>query len=370
MCDIKQRLWIISELFPPEETSTAYIMGEIADAFSSKYHVGIICGPEVYDKSRKAIQTDFEYGNYQIYRAEIKPYNKNSIIGKARSFLSTSYSLFKLAKNLIKEGDKVLLVTNPAPLIVLMSRLRRKRQFEFNILVHDVFPENTKAAGISIPFFGFVKSRFDKAYASADSLIALGRDMKYVLERKTKGNVPIHIIENWGDFDGISPVDMPVSDRILLEYAGNIGRVQGLEEIVSELPAEVELHIYGSGALEQKLRDLHKPNVYFHGPYSRAEQTRVLGACNICLVTLNDCMYGLGTPSKTYNILAAGRPILYFGPDNSEIALLIEEHDIGYCGWPERWNLNDLRRKGQNARTIGAKFYTKQAILNKFIEVI
>ena len=26
----KQRLWIVSELFPPEETSTGYIMGEIA----------------------------------------------------------------------------------------------------------------------------------------------------------------------------------------------------------------------------------------------------------------------------------------------------------------------------------------------------
>ncbi len=370
MSDLKQRLWIISELFPPEETSTAYIMGEIANALSSKYQVGVLCGPEIYDKSRKVNRCISKQGNYQIYRAEVKIYNKNSIIGKGKSFLSTSFSLYHLAKNHIKDGDKVLMVTNPAPLVVLMSRLRKKRQFELNILVHDVFPENTKAARLTLPLYGMIKSMFDKAYMKADSLIAIGRDMSDVLSHKTKGKVPIHIIENWGNFESITPIEMPESKKVILEYAGNIGRVQGLEEIVSELPDDIELHFYGSGALEQRLKDKQKPNVYFHGAYSRNEQTKVLGASNICLVTLNDCMYGLGTPSKTYNILAAGRPILYFGPQNSEIALLIKEHGIGYCGWPEQWDISVLREMGRKARAVGEKFYTKQIILNKFIEVI
>lgn len=370
MGDTKQRLWIISELFPPEETSTAYIMGEIANALSAKYQVGVICGPEVYDKSRKTTNGDYQQGNYQIYRADVKTYNKNSVSGKAKSFLATSLSLYCLAKKYIKAGDKVLMVTNPAPLVVLMSRLRKKRQFELNILVHDVFPENTKAAGLTLPFYGVIKSRFDRAYANADYLIAIGRDMKEVLANKTAGKVPIRIIENWGDFDGISTVEMPKSDKIILQYAGNIGRVQGLEKIVDELPKDIDLHFYGSGALEQSLKDKHIPNVYFHGPYSRNEQTEILGSSNICLVTLNDYMYGLGTPSKTYNILAAGRPILFFGPENSEIALLIKEHNIGYCGWPERWDFDELKNMGKKAREIGVRFYTKQAILKKFIEAI
>lgn len=370
MADRRQRLWIITELFPPEETSTAYIMGEIADVLSTKYKVGVICGPEIYDKSRKISKVDFHQGNYQIYRAEVKTYNKNSIIGKGKSFLSTSLSLYHLAKKYIQRGDKVLMVTNPAPLIVLMSRLRKRRQFDLNILVHDVFPENISAAGLTLPFYSMIKSLFDKAYSNADSLIAIGRDMKDVLLQKTRGKVPIHIIENWGDFEGIKPIEMPEMNKIILEYAGNIGRVQGLEKIVTELPEDIELHFYGSGALEQFLKDKQKSNVYFHGPYSRNEQTEILGASNICLVTLNECMYGLGTPSKTYNILAAGRPILYFGPPNSEIALLISEHNIGYCAWPERWDIDELREKGRNAREIGAKLYTKEVVLNKFIDII
>lgn len=370
MTSSKQRLWIISELFPPEETSTAYIMGEIAVALSYKYDVGVICGPEVYDKSRKCPLSTFNNDNITIRRASTKNYNKNTIIGKASSFLLVTSALYRLAQRLVKPNDKVLLVTNPAPLVVMMSRLRKKRNFELNILVHDVFPENTKAAGLSVPFYGAIKSLFDKAYSGADQLIVLGRDMKEVMELKTSRKVPVSIIENWGDFEGISPTNLPESEKIILEYAGNIGRVQGLEDVIAKLPENIEFHIYGSGAYETKLKEMDKANVIFHGPYTRKEQSSILGACHIGLVTLNDKMYGLGTPSKTYNILASGRPILYFGPDNSEIDLLVKEHKIGYCGWPEHWDRSELAAMGNKARSIGKSTYSKKVILNKFLEII
>lgn len=84
------------------------------------------------------------------------------------------------------------------------------------------------------------------------------------------------------------------------------------------------------------------PNVFFHGPYFRSQQNEVLSACDIALVTLQKGMYGLGVPSKTYNILASGRPILFLGPKDSEIDLLVREEGIGYCGWPQIWNKEEL----------------------------
>ncbi len=369
----KKKLWIVSELFLPEETSTAYIMGEIAKIFSSKYDVNVICGSEVYDKSRLHTSSDIsdiKKFPFRIYRATSRSYNKNSLLGKAASFVSTTLSLYKLASKLIANNDKVLMVTNPAPLIVLMGRLRTKRGFELNVLVHDVFPENIKAANISLPFFGILKSIFDNAFSKADKLIVIGRDMADILNQKTKKRVPIEIIENWGDFNGIRPIKMPETDRVILEYAGNIGRVQGLEEVIKQLPDTIDLHIYGSGALENELKKTSKSNIFFHGPYRRNEQEAVLGACHISLVTLNDHMYGLGTPSKAYNILASGRPILYFGPKNSEIELLIKENNIGYCGWPKKWDLDKLKQMGDNARNLGEKLYTKEIILGKFLESI
>ncbi|MDE7467778.1 MAG: glycosyltransferase family 4 protein [Muribaculaceae bacterium] len=367
---MKQRLWIISELFPPEETSTAYIMGQIANTFSHKYEVGVICGAEVYDKSRKQSTEGYSHGNYKIYRVESKTFNKNSIVGKALSFVTTSYLLYKLAKRLISTNDKVLMVTNPAPLVALISRLKTKRQFELNVLVHDVFPENLKAASLKLPFFNSIKKSFDKSFSRADRLIVIGRDMAEIMKAKTSGNVPVHIIENWGDFETVKPTHVPPKDKIIVEYAGNIGRVQGLETIATSLPNDVELHIYGSGAYENKLKKMNKPNIFFHGPYTRTEQSTVLGACHISIVTLNDRMYGLGVPSKTYNILASGRPIIYFGPKNSEVELLISEYNIGYCGWPKKWDFSELEEMGIKARKIGEANFSKEAILKKFTDLI
>ena len=112
--------------------------------------------------------------------------DKNTFFGKAMRFAVISKQLYRCARKNIKEGDKVLLVTNPAPVVALISKLRKKYRFELNILVHDVFPENTKPAGFKLPklAYGILKNVFDKAYSRADQLIAIGRDMKQVLEKK------------------------------------------------------------------------------------------------------------------------------------------------------------------------------------------
>lgn len=368
-------LWIVTELFPPDETSTSYILGQIANAMAKKYQVKIICGPEIYDKRKKLDENNHFCldKSIEVFRANGADLDKNTTKGKALSFLLMSKRMISLVKQHVRKDDKVLMVTNPAPLVVLMSRLKKKVGFELNILVHDVFPENTKPAGLKLPLYGMIKHVFDKAYSHADQLIALGRDMKDVLEKKvlnSSENIPkITIIENWADINGIKPQPMP-QGKIVLEYAGNIGRVQGLDKVIEQLPESVDFHIYGTGSMEETLKKMNHPRVFFHGPYFRSQQNEVLAACHIALVTLQEGMYGLGVPSKTYNILASGRPILFFGPKNSEIDLLVREKRIGYCGWPEKWDKDELVEMGERARELAIKEYSEETILNKFIKAI
>ncbi len=367
------KLWIISELFPPDETSTSYILGEIANACAIEYDVHVICGPEVYDLRKKQdVEHPFQLNPaIEVIRVNGMRNDKNTIIGKLLSFFSMSRRLFRVAKKLIKDYDKVMMVTNPAPLLLFMSWLKRHRQFELSILVHDVFPENTVPAGLYMPssVYNQVKQLFDKAYSRADCLIALGRDMADVLRRKAGDGVKISVVENWADTDTVVPVSFP-EQPIKLEYAGNIGRVQGLEKLITELPNCVDLHIYGTGAMEASLKALEKPNVYFHGPYYRSQQKEVLGACHAAIVSLADGMYGLGVPSKAYNIMAAGRPIVYFGPSKGEIGLMVQENGIGYLGWPEKWDMDELRNMGKKARSLAESRYSKDVILAKFLDVI
>lgn len=343
-----------------------------------KYQVKVICGPEIYDKRKKLDENNkFKLdASIEVFRANGADLDKNTKKGKALSFLLMSKRLYALAKKNIMKEDKVLMVTNPAPLVLLMGRLKKNRGFEWHVLVHDVFPENTVPAGLNMPMYKLVKSLFDKAYRRADQLIALGRDMRQVLDEKVKngskreeGLPKISIIENWADINGIKPQPMP-DGQIILEYAGNIGRVQGLDKVIDNLPNNVELHLYGTGSMEEEIMKMNHPRVFFHGPYFRSQQNEVLAACHMSIVTLQEGMYGLGVPSKTYNILASGRPVLYFGPKDSEIDLLVRENGIGFCGWPEKWDMEELKMMGTKARELAEREYSERTILNKFLTAI
>ena len=391
--------WIISELFPPDETSTAFILGEIANVMAQRYRVKVICGPEIYDK-RKATDPNNKFVlNPQIEVAHVKgvDLDKNTFFGKAMRFAVISKQLYQTAKKSINEGDKVLLVTNPAPVVALVSNLRKKKDFELNVLVHDVFPENTAPAGLKLPRFAYnlLKRVFDRAYSRADQLIALGRDMKQVLEQKVahfEKRPKVTIIENWADLDIVSPMGFqPHPNGLVLEYAGNIGRVQGLQSMIENIRnannPNIEFHLWGTGAEENNLKDFaianKMSNVVFHGAYVRSKQSEVINNCDLALVTLTEGMYGLGVPSKTYNIMAAGKAILYIGEPDSEIGLLVKEKGIGYVFEPnDREGIisflsslsterrNEFTKMGMRARKVAETEYAKEIILNKYVETI
>ena len=366
-------LFIITELFPPDETSTSYILGEIANAAINEYDVKVICGPEIYD-TRKELDMEHPFflnPAIKVLRVANHGTDKNTLIGKAFSFLAMSKRLYNLAKLNIKEGDKVLLVTNPAPLVLLIARLRSRLLFDLNLLVHDVFPENIIPAGLHIPswMYRLMKASFDKAYKRVDRFVTIGRDMAEVVKNKAGRNSSVTVVENWADVEDITPIPFP-EGSIRLEYAGNLGRVQGLDKLLAELPEGVELHFYGTGAMEEPLKEMKHPRSFFHGAYFRSQQKEVLGSCHASIVALADGMYGLGVPSKAYNIMAAGRPIIYFGPEDGEIGLMIRENGIGYLGWPAKWDLDDLKEMGKRARALAESKYSKKVILTKFMDAI
>lgn len=398
----KKKLWIVTELFPPEETSTGYIMGEIANAMSLKYDVKVICGPEIYDPNKKKVSSSMVIVNssIEVIRVNGITEDKNSKLSRIKKFVFMSWRLYREAQKYIQKGERVLMVTNPFPLIVLMAHLRNRRHLRLSMLVHDIMPESLYTdMHIPMPIYKIAETVFNKAYAHTDLLISIGRDMSEVLERKVRngGNDKskwprITVIENWGDTKKIKPANNCQTDKIRIQYAGNIGNAQGIGEFIDVLHEancnQVEFGIWGTGSAEQLLKEKVNQlgmsgNVLFHGPYTRAEQQEVLNTCDISLVRLVEGMYGLGVPSKSYNILAAGNPILYIGERNTEIWRLIEEYGNGVCFEP---NDSDgliqylrelsierrptLREMGKISRQLAEKRFSKEAILNRFIEEI
>ena len=118
------------------------------------------------------------------------------------------------------------------------------------------------------------------------------------------------------------------------------------------------------------------------GFQERSMQKDFLNACDVAIVTLSDGMYGLGVPSKSYNIMAAGKPILYIGDEKSEIALCIKEYNIGWLVKPNDpyslknaieniyYNRDKLMFIQNNARLVADTVFAKERVLERYYALL
>ncbi len=94
----------------------------------------------------------------------------------------------------------------------------------------------------------------------------------------------------------------------------------------------------GTGVKEKALRrsveDLDLSNITLLAPKPRSEQTTFLNACDVALVSLVAKMRGVSMPSRTYNILAAGKPIIGIAHEDSELARVVSEERVGWIVGP------------------------------------
>ena len=66
-----------------------------------------------------------------------------------------------------------------------------------------------------------------------------------------------------------------------------------------------------------------------------------LNACEVAIIPLVLGMAGMSVPSRMYNVLAAGNPIIAATDGNSELAFVVQEEQIGgslrMVMWTELW---------------------------------
>lgn len=389
-----KNLYILSELFYPDHTSTGYIMTEIAQELAEDGIVNVICGPSGTTTEEDQRAGGTLNSNIKVSRIKMRNWNKNKVIQRIIRLLILSFKMASLLNRRAKNGDKVVVVTNPAPLLLLVARICKWKKLKFIIIVHDVFPENLKAANMISDkgiIYRFLLTVFNKAYDSADRLIVLGRDMKDVfLEKISASDQKVTVITNWSDTENVYPIENVLTGSLKIQFAGNFGRLQGLlpllEAIKKAKNENLSVDFIGSGAMLGKMKLFIEENkisqTKLFPAFNRSAQNLILNNCDICFVSLAGGMKGLGVPSKTYNILAAGKPIIYIGDPDSEIAKLVDEHNIGwkFDSYGDKLILflkeltpdcrKEIMKRGNNARLLALNEYSKSSILDKYKKAI
>lgn len=384
-----KKIWVVSEFFYPETISSGYLLTEISKYLSKDYDIEIICGPSFYIKNKKnsLIKQDI---NLKINRISEFTYNKDNIFQRLLANVIVSFRLFILMRDKIPKGASVLMVSSPIILPLIVGFFVKKNKWKINLLVYDIFPENLlvfKKNNFAINlFYPFVKFIYDTAFSRMHTLIALGRDMEYVLRNKTKNKVKIKIIPCWSDTDEIYSNKITNEPFIFL-FAGNLGLVQGIDILLNAITLvnsdKVKFQFIGNGAkqklIEKHAQQLQKGIIELFPWQPRENQNKFLSNATIGVVTLADGMYGLGVPSKFYNLLSAGKPIFYIGPKNSEIHLLIREYQIGWFVESGdiisikktieeiiNTNINTLQEYSNNSRKLAESVYNKDKVLKNY----
>lgn len=387
-----KNIFLITELFYPNKTSTAYIMTEFAKYFVKTKNVSVICSAAAYDDN---VTDEIEEGidKINMILCDTPKVNKNKFISRIWGALRVTLSFaIRIFVN-VKKEDTVFAVTNPFLLVILLAVLKKIKRFNYVLLVHDVFPENAVPAGLvsdqSISY-KVLKYVYDWAYAQADQLIVLGRDMKELMVSKVRNNNSIHIIENWYDadlsvdksFNRNSYIGVNLEGKIVIGFAGNLGRVQKVFDFV-KIFSKVEndkliFLIVGDGAekdvISEFIEQENLNNIIYLGSKGRNEQSKFLNCFDIGLISLAPNMYGLGVPSKSYNLLYLGKPLLFLGDSNSEIDLLIKDNQIGYSfNWSNEHEIIDYLNSldsadntlAINAKKLAEREFNENYILSK-----
>jgi putative colanic acid biosynthesis glycosyltransferase WcaI len=225
----------------------------------------------------------------------------------------------------------------------------RRGPLIFNI--QDVFPDAAVETGAITDKRIIAVARWLErvSYRRAAAVTVLSTDLRDNVAAKMRPSKrdDVRVIPNFVDTGVIHPQDrmtalrteLGIGSETVVLYAGNVGFSQSLEMVVDaakSLPSLTFL-INGDGVARTSLQD-HAggiANVRFSGYQPQERLSEVLATGDIHLVPLKAGLGRVSVPSKTYSILAAGRPALAAIDHGTEVPRILAASGGGVCVPPD-----------------------------------
>ena len=279
---------------------------------------------------------------------------KSNLLRRAVGFILFSYlvglrALF--AGKVWRRVDGVLAMSPPLTLGLIgwHTKLFRGGKLVFNI--QDIFPDAAIETGAitNKKIISFASWLERTSYKCSDSVVLLSDDLANNVQSKLeqKFHKRVKVIPNFVDTQAITPMsrmtkyrtELRIDDALVVMYAGNVGFSQSLEMLVSaarELPQLIFV-INGEGAARESLKkSAHGlSNVRFGDYQDVSRLSEVLATGDIHVVPLKRGLGSVSVPSKTYSILASGRPVLAAVDLDTEVPRILAAADAGVCVEPD-----------------------------------
>jgi len=322
--------------------STGYLMIDIVNAYAEEYDEVVLLAGSIKVTERQL--------NEKVKVKKIVAYNRNSSI---KRLLTWGWGSLQIFNRLLFKYRKyeVVYVTNP-PMAYLSSLLLKN---PFSIIVYDTYPDALSNIGIKKTNWIYKKwtKWNEKLFAKAKKIVTLSDGMADRLSNYVDRS-KITVVPNWASKESFKPIDKKenpfvkehgLEDKFIVLYSGNMGfthNVGTLVEVANRLKENKQVHfmLVGDGKKKPELQQMVKVyglnNCTFLDWQPADKLQYSLASADLGVITLNDETALVSVPSKTYNLLAVGAPLLCIAPKESEIANMVAQNGNGACFLPEQ----------------------------------
>ena len=395
----KNRILIVTECFYPEE----FKINELAIHWKSLgYEVSVLTlNPtypigKIYKGYKNKIFQKELYQGIEIYRVYAITGYLESNFKKVLKYISfmiigSFLSLFIGRKYDYVFGYNLGALTDMMPAVILKKIYKRPLM----LWVQDIWPDSVYA-------YGFKKTRLRSIllnyfvkfiYSNATKIGISGKGFETKLKVYTKTHQDFYYLPNWADplNNQDKSVKLGLDSKVHFTFAGNIGKVQNLENIInafsslsSEYKRKSQLNIIGDGSNLNYLKKLSFSNkaVVFHGRISRNKMSSYYSSSDFLIVSLIDKpIFEVTVPAKIQTYIAAKKPILAVIKGDS--ADIINQNKLGISVDPsdvflirksiERCiDMSEIEKTEftQNSEKIINTVFNKQNIMNNITNIL
>jgi colanic acid biosynthesis glycosyl transferase WcaI len=346
-----RKLVFVNRFFDPDESATSQLLTDLSRGLAAGgLPVHVLCSRQLYTNPNANLQPRENLHGVRIHRVATTRYGRVGLIGRfvdyASFYVSAGWTLLRL----LKSGDVVIAETDPPMISIPAAFCARLKRATLVNWQQDVFPEvATHLATAPLPrwFDEILRSLRDWSMRGAATNVMISHRMLEYFEQRGIPRSRLCVIENWSDADAIKPkptetsvlrARLELAGKFVVCYSGNLGRAHEFDTLVAAAhllrsDTSIVFLIIGGGAKMDSLRRAVATrgldNFRFLPYQPRAALEDSLAAGDVHLASLLPALEGLILPSKLYGILAAGRPLIFIGDSDGDIARIIAEAQCG-----------------------------------------
>lgn len=386
------KLLILSQYFPPEIGAPQNRLLELAKGFiKDGWKVSVITAMpnypkgKIFEKYGGKLSKFEEIDGIKVYRYWMYASNSAKSSKRILSMLSFSVTgMFGLPAVRKLKPDFILSESPPLTLSITGYLLSKFSGAKFIMNVSDIWPLTAKELGYIND--GFVYRNIEKLekFLYNKSFLISGQSEEIVSHIKKHKSGNVYLFRNGVDvsrFKQSSYINNG-EKKIKIIYAGLLGVAQGILAIIKNTDFKTsgaEFHIYGDGPEKNEIAEFLKRNkdvnVYLHKPISRDEIPELLNGFDCALIPLVKNIYG-AVPSKIYEAMAAGLPVIFSG--EGEGAKVILDNSAGVVSKPGDYkhleqnilklrSSSELRKKfGENGRKAAEEKFDRKKLIPEF----